>query len=44
MTHFIDTTESDVAHQIYEIATSLLVTIYFAAGIFMVLENFVRTV
>ena len=42
MTNFIDTSESEVAHQIYEIATSLLLTIYSAAGILMVLENFTR--
>lgn len=40
MTMFIDTT-GEVASQVYQIGMSLLINIYFSAGIFMVLENFV---
>ena len=42
MTVFIDTKESEVAAQVYEIATRLFINIYFSAGVFMVLENFHR--
>lgn len=42
MTVFIDTSESEVASQVYEIATRLFINIYFSAGVFMVLENFHR--
>jgi len=40
MTIFINTEESEVGTQVYQIATSLFFTIYFSAGIFMVIENF----
>ena len=39
---FIDTSENEVASQVYQIATSLFVNIYFSAGVFMILENFHR--
>lgn len=42
MTVFINTKESEVATQVYDIATSLFINIYFSAGVFMVLENFHR--
>lgn len=37
---FINTENSEVGAQVYQIATSLFINIYFSAGIFMVLENF----
>ena len=42
MTVFIDTSESEVSIKVYEIATRLFINIYFSAGVFMVLENYVR--
>lgn len=43
MTICFDTSESEVASQFYKIGTSLVLNIYFSAGVFMVLENFHRT-
>ena len=37
---FINTENSEVGAQVYNIATNLFVNIYTLAGIFMVLENF----
>ena len=42
MEMFINTEESEVAAQVYQIASSLFFNIYFSAGVFMVLENFER--
>ena len=40
MSIFINTEESEVASQVFQIATSLFFNIYFSAGIFMILQNF----
>lgn len=40
MNIFINTENSEVGAQVFQIATSLFINIYFSAGIFMVLENF----
>ena len=40
MAIFVDTGASEVYAQVYQIAMGLVITIYVAAGVFMVLENF----
>lgn len=40
MAIFVDTGASEVYAQVYQIAMGLIITIYVAAGVFMVLENF----
>ena len=38
----MNTSDSEVAQQVFQIATSLFINIYVAAGVFMILENFHR--